>query len=137
MSLNIRINDPMPLDDKSDIQSFINNVCKEKNISSGDLEFTFLSDADIHQINKKHLNHDYPTDTITFNLGTQDHIEADIYISLETAKENAETYGSNFITELKLYIIHCILHCCGYDDQDPIDKKRMDDEQQRLLGQNL
>ena len=124
----------MPLENKNDIQTFIQNICKEKNISSGELEFTFLSDSDIHQINKKHLNHDYPTDTITFNLGTQEHIEADIYISLETAKENAQTYGSDFHTELKLYIIHCILHCCGYDDQNPIDKKRMENEQQRLLG---
>ena len=135
MSLNIIINDPMSLDNKNDIQTFITKVCKEKNIQRGELEFTFLSDTDIHQINKKYLNHDYPTDTITFNLGSIDHIEADIYISLETAKENAKTYNSNYDTEVKLYIIHCILHCCGYDDQNPIDKQRMEDEQQRLLGQ--
>ena len=61
MTLKIIINDPMPLDNKTDIKLFINNVCTEKNISSGELEFTFLSDSEIHQINKKHLNHDYPT----------------------------------------------------------------------------
>lgn len=135
MSLSIIINEETPVPHSFQAEAFITQVCQAKGIHDGRFEFNFVSDELIHKINKDHLNHDYPTDTITFNLGDTHHIDADIYISVDTAKSNAKDYNSTHENELKLYIIHCILHCIGYDDGNSIDKERMDTEQSRLLSE--
>ena len=133
MSLSILINEVLPLPKTINATAFIETICALKHIKSGQFEFNFVTDQLIQKINKDHLNHDYPTDTITFNLGDNHTIEADIYISLETASTNAKLYDTPLETEIKLYIIHCILHCLGYDDGNSTDKKVMETEQSRLL----
>lgn len=112
---------------------FIHAVCKEKNIQSGQLEFSFVDKTTITQINTDYLNHHYATDTISFNLGTEAIPEADIYICIPVAKENALEFNHSFEEELKLLIIHTILHTIGYTDYTETEKLKMDQEQNRIL----
>ncbi len=134
MTLSIIINEETPLPEHFNPKSIATKICQLKNIHVGNFEFSFVSDTMIHELNKRHLNHDYPTDTITFNLGGDEDIDIDAYISVDTAKKNASDYGSSLETELTLYIIHCILHCIGYDDGNSTDKETMETEQNRLLS---
>ena len=98
-------------------------------------EFTFLTPEDIQAINKQYLNHDYPTDIISFNLSDEDEpIHGDIYICPRIAKKNALAYKSTFENEIKLLIVHGILHLLGYEDYTDAQKAKMDLEQTRIIN---
>jgi rRNA maturation RNase YbeY len=115
------------------IEDFIRRILPLKDVSCGSFEFSFVDGDTIREINKTHLNHDYVTDIITFNLGTPEAIEGDIYICIEKAKENADTFGQTLDEEVQLLLIHGILHLLDYHDYTDEEKHVMDQEQHRLL----
>ncbi len=116
------------------IKHFILDICHKKNITQGQLEFSFIDEKKMTALNKKHLQHDNPTDTLSFNLGSTQIPDADIYICIPVAEQNAPQFKTTFEEELKLLIIHTLLHTIGYKDYTPEEKKEMDTEQTRLLN---
>ena len=81
------------------------------------LNYIFCSDEYLLEINKQYLDHDYYTDIITFdNSEDEGKIEGDIYISVDRVKENADTFGTDFETEMRRVLIHGLLHLMGYTD---------------------
>ena len=111
----------------------------------------------IHAINRQHLQHDYPTDVISFQLefgfgdspfdeqenGCADSlraagakIEGEIVASAQMASDMASTGQWTIMNELTLYVIHGLLHICGYDDLSPEDKSLMRSHERAVL-QNL
>ncbi len=85
----------------------------------------------IRALNKKYLNHDFPTDVITFNYTKT---SGDIAISLDAVKENAKIYNTKAKDELLLYIIHGILHIIGYEDNTQKNKEKMFKKQQKIFN---
>lgn len=116
-------------------KQFAKKVAKLKSIKTAQIDITFVDSKTIHNINKKHLNHDYVTDIITFNLGDTTSPIGDIYICVQQAKENAETFKTTLDNEIKLLITHGILHLLGFRDYTDSEKANMDAEQNRLLEQ--
>ena len=112
---------------------YAKEICNLKRISNGRFEFTFCDNNQIIEINKKYLNRTYATDIISFNLGNQDNLDADIYISIEQAIENCKELDHNVEDELKTLIIHGILHTLDYKDYTKEDKDIMFMEQDRLF----
>ena len=82
----------------------------------GDISIIFCSDNYILDINHKYLEHDYFTDIITFDYCEGDRISGDLFISVDSVKENSLEYGVGFADELNRVIVHGILHLIGYDD---------------------
>ena len=59
----------------------------------------------------------------------------DIYLSLERAFENSQEYSVDFISELKLLLVHGVLHLLGYDHElSERDDKRMREREQEILA---
>lgn len=82
------------------------------------VNYIFCSDEYLLQINKAHLNHDYYTDIITFNLSLNKKIiEGEIYISVDRVKENAALNNTTFKQELHRVLFHGVLHLCGFKDK--------------------
>lgn len=108
-------------------------ICKLKGITKGRFEFTFCDNNQIIDINKSYLNRTYATDIISFNLGNQDNLDADIYISVEQALKNSNELDHDLEDELKTLIIHGILHTLDYKDYTQKDKDIMFMEQDRLF----
>jgi probable rRNA maturation factor len=108
---------------------------KEKRIS-GDLYFILTNDETIRKINIQFLEHDYNTDVITFNYNETNTVNGEVYISLETVKENAINYNVSFGAELNRVIFHGVLHLVGFDDKTLEEKdtmRRMEDYWLNLL----
>lgn len=83
-----------------------------------EIHYIFCDDDYILQINKNYLNHDYYTDIITFPYSEdKKDIKADIYISVDTVRSNAEEFKTTFDDELKRVIVHGLLHMLGYKDK--------------------
>ncbi|BAO54841.1 metal-dependent hydrolase [Nonlabens marinus S1-08] len=76
-------------------------------------------------MNQKHLSHDTYTDIITFDYGSQDLLEGEIYISVDRVKANADEYQISFVEELKRVMAHGVLHMIGFGDHDAEEKSVM------------
>lgn len=116
-----------------DPTQFAKRVAEEKGIRRGSIDIAFVSPNTIVSLNKTHLDRDYITDVITFNLGSIEEPTGDIYICVEKAQENATTFNNSLDEELKLLIVHGILHVLDYKDYTEEEKKIMETEQTRIL----
>lgn len=87
----------------------------------GDLSIIFCSDNYILDINLRYLQHDYFTDIITFDYCEGDTVSGDLFISIDSVRENAAFYGATFEDELDRVMVHGVLHLLGYDDHTPED----------------
>lgn len=82
----------------------------------GSINFVLCDDDFIRELNKRYLGHDSPTDVITFVLEELP-LEAEVYISCDTAAEQASEYEVSFTQELARLAIHGVLHVAGIDDR--------------------
>lgn len=87
----------------------------------GNINIIFCSDNYILDINMRYLQHDYFTDIITFDYCEKKVLNGDLFISIDSVKDNAEFYGVDFYEELNRVMVHGILHLIGYDDHTDAD----------------
>ena len=87
-------------------------------VAAASVSLAFVDDATIHRLNKQFLDHDEPTDVLTFPLsgpGAKT-LEGEVVIGAEVARAQAAERGHDEQAELALYVIHGLLHLCGHDD---------------------
>ena len=99
----------------------------------GDISIIFCSDNYILDVNMKYLSHDYFTDIITFDYCEGKTLSGDLFISIDSVRENASFYGSEFSDELNRVIVHGLLHLIGYDDHNENDRKIMREKENYYL----
>lgn len=100
----------------------------------GDISVIFCSDNYILDINQKYLGHDYFTDIITFDYREGDRLSGDLFISVDSVRENSIEYGTAFNDELNRVIVHGLLHIIGYDDHTDEDIKVMRSKENYYLS---
>ena len=91
----------------------------------GDINIIFCSDPYILEVNLKYLQHDYFTDIITFDYCEGDKLSGDLFISIDSVRENSVFYGTEFEDELNRVMVHGLLHLIGYDDHSERDIAQM------------
>ena len=100
------------------------------------IHIIFLLQEDMHHLNYRYRGIDKPTDVLSFvNDDTDDNSLGDIFISIDQAKEQAETYGHRFEREIGFLAVHGYLHLIGYDHHNEIDEKKMIEAQEAILKQ--
>jgi probable rRNA maturation factor len=132
------------------------NALRKLRLEKTDLSVVFVGEKRMRRMNKEYLGHDYVTDVITFNyadvscpnvsvghlahgLGPrQKHsgttCKAEIIICPAVAVRNAKRFGISVERELKLYVVHGILHLAGYDDHSPADILKIRQKEQELVS---
>ncbi|MFA6355908.1 MAG: rRNA maturation RNase YbeY [Candidatus Omnitrophota bacterium] len=90
------------------------------------INILFVGDPAMRRLNGRFKHRKGATDVLAFDTG-------DIAISVDTARKNARRFGNTLADELKLYIIHGILHLCGYDDTSAAEAKEMRSMETRML----
>jgi probable rRNA maturation factor len=104
--------------------------------SAATISVAVVDDPTIHELNRRFLAHDYPTDVLSFVLEeSDDGLEGEIIVSADTATACAPRYGWSADNELLLYVIHGTLHLVGYDDHEPADIALMRAAEIRYLAQ--
>ena len=122
------------------VSKWLREVAEGRGYEIGELNYIFCSDPYLLAINRQFLDHDYETDIITFD-NSEDYlletghrgVSADIYISVDTVRVNADAYGEGFDRELHRVIVHGLLHLIGYDDGDAWHQQRMRAAENRAL----
>lgn len=85
-----------------------------------------VDDPAIHTLNREHLEHDWPTDVISFVFENDgDKVDGEIIVSIDTATRVSKDAGWSPADELLLYVIHGLLHLAGLDDIEPEDRAAM------------
>ena len=92
-----------------------------------EIDVLLISDRRMSELHRKFMEMSGPTDVITFQHG-------EIFISTETAKRQARRHRSTLANELRLYLVHGLLHLHGFDDQSPKGKRLMDSLQTKILA---
>ena len=100
----------------------------------GELSIIFCSDNYILDINMRYLQHDYFTDIITFDYCEGNVLSGDLFISVDSVRENSLHYGVEFEDELNRVIVHGLLHLIGYDDHTVDEQKVMRAKEDYYLG---
>lgn len=115
--------------------TWIESILSTHQLKSGEINYIFCSDEYLLDINQEHLNHDYYTDIITFDLSEEDNIiDTDIFISVDRVRENAKSSAITFIDELHRVMAHGILHCIGFKDKTKKDQEEMREKEDSCLS---
>lgn len=121
------------LKSKTQLKKWISNTITEEKFKTGEISYIFTSPEEILRINKEYLKHNYFTDIITFNYCENDMINGDIYICVDTVKNNSTRFNVTFIEELHRVMIHGILHLIGYNDKINEEKVLMREKENFYL----
>lgn len=102
-------------------------VLEGEGVGDAKISLAFVDNTTIHRINKQFLDHDEVTDVITFPLSGKGakKLEGELVVGAAVAVEQAAERGHDVVVELCLYVIHGLLHLCGYDDRDEKDALEM------------
>jgi len=112
---------------------WINMSIESENLMTGDISYVFCSDEELLKINQSELNHDYLTDIITFDLSMGKLIAAELYISVDRVRDNAQELAVPFEEELRRVMIHGVLHCMGYKDKSTEESSLMRSKEEEKM----
>src|SRR5438128_9843941 len=101
-----------------------------------EISLAFVDNATSHRLNKRYLDHDEPTDVLSFPLSdpSAKKLAGELVIGVEIGRDQANERGHDVHTELALYVIHGLLHLCGYDDKTPKDAREMRGRERHYLA---
>ncbi|WZP00505.1 rRNA maturation RNase YbeY [Isosphaeraceae bacterium EP7] len=116
----------MPVDPDG-LARLARRVLVGEGVDLASISIVVVDDPTIRSINARHLQHDWPTDVVTFPLSDPDETElcGEVVVSAEMAATTAQQSGFNPSDELALYVVHGLLHLCGLDDTDDASSASM------------
>ncbi len=120
--------------DTSQLKQAVELVLSDSPYATGEVHVVVVDDPTIHALNRQFLNHDYPTDVLSFVMEeTEVSLEGEIIVSADTAAASAKDYNWTRADELLLYVIHGTLHLVGYRDKTPDEVVEMRTAEKRFL----
>jgi probable rRNA maturation factor len=124
----------VPLD-RGRLREIARAVLEGEAVEDFEISLAFVDNATIHRLNKQYLDHDEPTDVLTFpySAAHAKKLEGELVIGAEIAQEQAAERGHDVQAELALYVIHGLLHLCGYDDKSLDTEKKMRERERHYL----
>lgn len=95
----------------------------------GEVDILIATNTRLRDLNRRFRRKNKPTDVLSFPRPSG----GDIAISAQIARENAARYGHALVDELKILVLHGMLHLAGYDHES--DNGRMARVEARLRSQ--
>ena len=114
-----------PIQQKNKKKRWLKDVIEHLDFKLGNISVIFCSDDYLLSLNKKHLNHNYYTDVITFNYCSNKTISGDIFVSVDRVRAFSIDTNTSFLSEINRVIVHGVLHLCGFDDKKPDEILKM------------
>ncbi len=112
--------------------SLTEKVIEKEGIELSMLRIIAVDDDYLRRLHQEYLNDDTFTDVMTFEWDDEGR-EAEIYISVDRARVNAEKFGVSLKEEISRLIVHGLLHLKGMDDKTPSQRKKMHLKENELL----
>jgi probable rRNA maturation factor len=121
--------------DRGFMRAVARAVLEGEGIANYELSLAFVDDPTIHRLNLRYLQHDEATDVLSFPLSDagSKKLAGELVIGAEVALARAREHGHDVQHELGLYVIHGLLHLCGFDDHEADDAAAMRDRERHYL----
>ena len=130
--------------DEGDLRRVAAEVLGREEVAEGtELSLIITDDETIRELNRRFRGVDAPTDVLAFGAGTEEHFVSapespsylgDVVISYQRALAQAKELGHTVAEELKLLVIHGILHLLGYDHQEEADAQKMRERESKMTN---
>ncbi|HYT89803.1 MAG TPA: rRNA maturation RNase YbeY [Gemmataceae bacterium] len=123
--------------DRAFMRTLVRTVLEGEDIADAEISLAFVDNNTIHTLNKRYLQHDEPTDVLSFPLSEPNarRLAGELVIGAEVAMEQAQERGHDVQAELALYVIHGLLHLCGLDDKTPERAAEMRQRERHYLAE--
>ena len=121
---------------ESALARFVAKACKAANLK-GNVNVVVTSNREMLSLNRRFRGKDKPTDVLSFPpmADFADGLAGDVAISQEIATRNARAIGHEPAEEIKILVLHGVLHLAGYDhENDNGEMAREEDRLRRKLG---
>ncbi len=114
----ITIQKPDRILNETALTRFANTARKSVGLK-GEVAILITSSREMHRLNRAFRGKDKPTDVISFPAVevVKNKFAGDLAISVDIAKSNARTLGHSTEEELRILILHGLLHLAGYDHE--------------------
>jgi probable rRNA maturation factor len=130
-------------------------VLAAEQVAAARISVALADNATVRRVNREYLAHDYDTDVLSFLFesvsepargtaprsrgaarprGFGCRIDGEVLASAEMAVQMAVQFGWSPREELTLYLVHGLLHLCGYDDLSPRERRIMRDRERTVLA---
>ena len=119
---------------KDHIIQLINLSLKATKYNQVKINLIFCNNDKLNSFKRKYFDDDVLTDIVTFPIKNDNDLEAEIYISFEMAKLNADEFNVSLNNELSRLIIHGVLHLIGFNDNTKDAKKIMFSKQEEIIS---
>lgn len=123
--------------DTKKITTLCEKILADASVRTGRLGVVLVDPETIRQYNRDFLQHDYPTDVISFPIEerlSDGHLEAEVLACTQVAKERAGEFAWTPEEEILLYIVHGVLHLVGFDDATPDTRSEMRKKEKEYLA---
>jgi probable rRNA maturation factor len=101
----------------------------------GAIGVVLMGDRELQELHGRFLGDPTPTDVLAFELGEGGgRLEGEVCCSVDCARRVARERGVPAERELALYVVHGVLHLCGYDDHAPRERARMRAAERSVLA---
>jgi probable rRNA maturation factor len=145
--------------DTAFVRKVMRTVLAAERVAAAQISVALADDATVRRVNRDFLGHDYDTDVLSFLFessamtpsrqpkkpgvservpeprGAGRRIDGEVLVSAEMAVEMADRFGWSARDELTLYLVHGLLHLCGYDDLSPAERRLMRQREREILAQ--
>jgi probable rRNA maturation factor len=123
--------------DRGRMREVVRTILEGEAVADAEISLAFVDNPTIHQLNQRYLQHDEPTDVLSFPLSEPNakRLAGELVIGAEVAQAQAQERGHAVEAELALYVIHGLLHLCGYDDHDVAGAAAMREKERTYLTQ--
>ena len=119
---------------KNHIIELINLSLEATEYNQVKINLIFCDNDKLNSFKREYFDDDVLTDIVTFPIKNDNDLEAEIYISVEMAKINAEEFNVSLDNELSRLIIHGVLHLIGFNDDTEDSKKVMFLKQEEIIS---
>ncbi len=121
--------------DRGRMREVVRVVLEGEGVADAEISLAFVDNSTIHRLNQLYLQHDEPTDVLSFPLSVPNakRLSGELVIGAEVALAQATARGHDVQAELALYVIHGLLHLCGRDDHDDADASAMRERERHYL----
>lgn len=121
--------------DRKFVEQLAQEVLADLGVESAELGLHLVSAKEMARIHEQFMNIPGSTDVITFDHGSKPpaNLHGEIFISVEDAIAQAREFRTKWQSEVARYVIHGLLHLLGFDDLEPVARKKMKQAENRLV----
>lgn len=114
-------------------QDIVNIFFKNFKIKEAEISIAIVNKNEIKKFNKRYRNQDKTTDVLSF-LYRRKPLEGEVLICYEQALQQAKDNKSNLRQEIKLLLVHSLLHLIGYDHKNIKESQEMKKMEDKILN---